>query len=121
MTPASAKPGRVGARSSQPVIHRLEIMHARTFRQRLVGLLGAAPLRPGSALRISSCRAVHTIGMRHAIDVVFVDHGNRVLAVHASLRPWHVAACLRASATFEFREGEASRLGIVPGDCIVGA
>ncbi|QEI07574.1 DUF192 domain-containing protein [Pigmentiphaga aceris] len=98
--------------------HYLKILHARTMWQRLVGLLVSGPLPIGSALRLSPCSAVHSIGMRHAIDVVFVDADNVVCAVRAPLRPWRAAVCLRAKAVLELRAGAVAAFGIRPGDKI---
>lgn len=98
------------------MIHHLQLNDARSFRQRLIGLLGADPLPPGHALRLSPCRAVHTVGMRHAIDVVFVDEHGLVLAIRAPLRPWRATACFRARATLELQAGEVERLRIRLGD-----
>ena len=98
--------------------HYLHIRHASTPWQRLIGLLGSPPLSEGHALWLSPCRAVHSMGMRHAIDVVFVNADNVVCAVQAPLRPWRAAVCLRASAVLELRAGAAAAYGILPGDKI---
>jgi uncharacterized membrane protein (UPF0127 family) len=95
--------------------HSLHILEARTPWQRLVGLLGRPPLPAATALRLSPCRAVHSVGMRHAIDVVFVDRRDIVCAIRAPLRPWRAAWCLRAHAVLELRAGEVAALGIEPG------
>lgn len=97
------------------MIHALHILDASTPWQRLVGLLGKPPLLPNHALRLSPCRAVHTIGMRHAIDVVFVDATDTVCSVTQSLKPCRAAMDFRARTVFELRAGEAARLGIVVG------
>lgn len=98
--------------------HHLHIVEARTMWQRLIGLLFRDPLPAGHALRLSPCRAVHSVGMRHAIDVVFVDKAGVVCAVRAPLRPLRAAVCLRAFAVLELRAGDVDRHGIRPGDQI---
>jgi len=95
--------------------HHLHIRNARTPWQRLIGLLGSPPLLEGHALRLSPCRAVHSMGMRHAIDVVFIDANNVVCAVRTPLRPWRAAICLRARAVLELRVGAVAAHGIQPG------
>jgi len=97
------------------VIHHLHIRCARTPWQRLIGLLGSPPLPHGHALRLSPCRAVHSMGMRHAIDVVFVDADNVVCAVQTPLRPWRAAICLRSRAVLELRAGAVAAHGIRSG------
>jgi len=103
--------------------HHLHIRYARTPWQRLIGLLGSPPLPDGHALRLSPCRAVHSMGMRHAIDVVFVDADNVVCSVQTPLRPWRAAICLPAKAVLELRAGEVAARGIRLGhkiSCVLG-
>lgn len=98
--------------------HTLHILEARTPWQRLVGLLGRAPLPAATALRLSPCRAVHSVGMRHAIDLVFVDRRDIVCAIRTPLAPWRMAYCRRAYAVLELHAGEVAALGIRLGDKI---
>jgi len=58
-----------------------------SFWERLRGLLGRASLGPDAALLIERCGAVHTVGMRFAIDVVFLDSAWRITRVARSVRP----------------------------------
>lgn len=46
---------------------------ARTFRTRLLGLMGRADLPTGEALIFAPCRGGHTHFMRFPIDLLFVD------------------------------------------------
>jgi len=55
--------------------------------ERLRGLLGRPSLGPGAALVIERCGAVHTVGMRFPIDVVFLDRAWRVVRVVRNVRP----------------------------------
>jgi uncharacterized membrane protein (UPF0127 family) len=103
---------------NQHGVHHLRIADARTMRQRLVGLLGKPPLRPGHALRLSPCRAIHTIGMRRPIDVVFVDRAGMVCGIRRCLPPWRIAIEWHAAAVLELRQGEAARLRLRVGDRI---
>jgi uncharacterized membrane protein (UPF0127 family) len=101
---------------NHPGVHHLRIADARTMRQRLIGLLGKPPLPPGHALRLSPCRAIHTIGMRHPIDVLFVDRAGVVCGIRRCLPPWRVAIDWHAAAVLELLHGEAARLGVGLGD-----
>lgn len=108
----------------------LRVRRADGFLARAIGLLRAPPAGSacvGSAsaaidrapvaevLLIPRCAAVHTFGMRRPIDVAFVDRGQRVVRAVAPLRPWRIAWCRGADATWEFPAGELARLHIVPG------
>jgi uncharacterized protein len=66
---------------------QMEIPTRRAERRR--GLLGRSPPAPRTALALLSCRSVHTIGMRFAIDVIALDAALRVRWVR-TLRPGRV-------------------------------
>ena len=57
---------------------------------RLRGLLGRPPLEEGEGLLLLECGSVHTVGMREAIDVAFLDTRGRVVRSIASLPPFRV-------------------------------
>ena len=92
----------------------LSISHARSFLARLGGLLARPPLRDDEALYLAPCSSVHTLFMRYAIDVAFLDRSARVLKV-VTLPPWRMAACFGACGTLELRAGQAERLGVTVG------
>lgn len=79
---------------------------------RLRGLLGRAPLRPDAeeALLLSPCGAVHTLGMRYALDIIFLDKAGRVLDFHAALPPGRMRHCRGAWRTVELSSGGLARL-----------
>lgn len=60
---------------------------ARHFHERLRGLLGRGGLPAGCGLLIGRCGAVHTVGMRFALDLVFLDGEGRVTRVVAAVSP----------------------------------
>ncbi|MGH3317841.1 MAG: DUF192 domain-containing protein, partial [Nocardioidaceae bacterium] len=59
---------------------RAPVEVASGVRARHRGLLGRDGLT--GALWLQPCRQVHTVGMRFALDVAYVDGRGRVLAVH---------------------------------------
>ncbi|MFQ5879458.1 MAG: DUF192 domain-containing protein [Dehalococcoidia bacterium] len=67
------------------------VREARTFWTRVVGLLGKRGLRPSEGLMLMPSASIHTLFMRFAIDVVFVDGENRVVRTVSALRPFRVA------------------------------
>ena len=82
------------------------------------GLLGRERLPDGTALILAPCNAVHTIGMRFAIDVVFADRAGRVVKVSRSVGPWRVSAAWRGFATIELAAGAIDAAGLARGDLL---
>ena len=67
------------------------IRQATTFFQRTRGLLGRKEIIKGEGLYIPACRSIHTFFMRFAIDVMFMDHDNRITRTVPSLKPFRIA------------------------------
>ena len=63
------------------------VEYARSYYERLRGLLGRPCLEQGCALLIERCRAVHTIGMRFALDLVFLNRDWQVVRLVESVPP----------------------------------
>ena len=90
---------------------------ARTLSQRLAGLLKEEALPEGGGLILLACRAVHTWGMRFAIDVVFADRAWQVVALVSSMRPGRISPIIwRAAAAIELPAGTAVTHGVRIGD-----
>jgi len=88
------------------------------MRQRLRGLLGRASLGAGSALCLDPCKAIHTIGMRFPIDVVFLSRTGVILRIDPAVPPRRVRLCVAARSVLELAAGEAHRLGLSVGKVI---
>lgn len=82
------------------------------------GLLGRQSLGEGEGLWIVPCEAVHTFGMRFAIDLVFVDRRNVVRKVRSSVPPWRLSGCLRAHSVLELAAGTLKKNPVHPGDTL---
>ena len=62
--------------------------HAASWWARAIGLLGTPrPPADGEGLLLDPGGAIHTIGMRYAIDVAFLDRDLRVLRVANAVSP----------------------------------
>ena len=72
---------------------------------RRTGLLGRTAWPDGEALVIGPCQAVHTVGMRFPIDVLFVRRDGRVEKIRAKVPPWRMAGALKAFAVIELAAG----------------
>ncbi len=92
----------------------LTLRYAQGFRGRLLGLLAPDALGGAQGLCLQPCRAVHTLGMRRAIDVVFLDRHGRVLRCVERLRPGRAAFCWRAALAVELPAGYCRRHGDYP-------
>ena len=82
-----------------------EVRTAFDSASRREGLLKQSAWPEGSALIIAPCQAVHTVGMRFAIDVLFVNRAGRVVKVRERVRPWRIAGALTAFAVIELPAG----------------
>ena len=85
------------------------------FITRACGLLFCAPLSPGEALLILPCCRIHTFGMRHPIDAIFIDHSANVVAVVERLPARRIAGCRGARAVLEMTAGGAAAAGLYRG------
>jgi len=90
-------------------------IHADTFLLRAFGLLFKKPLEKGEALHLKPCNAIHTIGMRYAIDLVFLSSECTIIAVRSHVGKFQVHRFPGAKSVLEFAAGEAHRLGLTPG------
>jgi uncharacterized protein len=69
------------------------------------GLLGRDSLLAGEGLWILPCQAVHTVGMRFPIDLVYLDRDLRVRKVRSNVYPWRLSACVSAHSVLELAPG----------------
>lgn len=99
------------------IAERVEV--ANTFFSRLKGLLGRDALPEGEGLYIVPCDAIHMMGMRFAIDTVFVDRSLTVLSVVPDVPIGGKASCRGAHGVFELPAGTAARCGVSRGDKLV--
>jgi uncharacterized membrane protein (UPF0127 family) len=65
-----------------------QVRVAETFTERLVGLLKHVSLGQEDGMLFTSSGSIHTLGMRFAIDVLFLDRHMRVLKAASAVRPW---------------------------------
>lgn len=91
---------------------------AGTSALRKQGLLGVDCLKSGSGLWIAPCEAVHTFGMRMAIDVIFLDRGLRVKKLAPYLPPRRLAIAFSAYSVLEVEAGSIQRTNTCIGDLL---
>lgn len=83
----------------------LTLFVARGPWQRLLGLHAYPRLKEGQGLWLAPCRAIHTFGLSHAIDVLFLDSSLRQARRIDRLGPGRIAWCLRAHSVVELPAG----------------
>ena len=90
---------------------------ADTSLSRMVGLLGKSGLAPATGLLIMPSQAVHSIGMRFPIDVLFLDRNWRVIHVQPSLTPYRLSGLhWRARCALELPVGAIAETCTSVGD-----
>ncbi len=93
----------------------VEQLHvARTFLHRLVGLQfsGALPVQRG--LMFERCQSVHTLWMRYAIDVVYLNEDWQIVELRSQVLPWRFAIpqASRVKHVIEVAAGQAGHLSV---------
>ena len=83
---------------------------AATPRSRLVGLMGLGVVDRSDALLLPRCRSVHTVGMRFAVDLIWLDGAGRVVHSEPAVRAGRLRACRRARAVVEAPAGAGVRV-----------
>src|SRR5438045_8256912 len=95
-----------------------DVSLATTRRERRRGLLGRTHLPLESALVLTPCHSIHTMFMRFAIDVVFVDGEGRILRIVRELPPWRAAWARGARAVIELAAGALGHTELNVGDAL---
>ena len=72
--------------------HPLDLRVATTFFSRFHGLMLRKALQPDQGLLITRCPSVHSLFMRFAIDVIYLDQSGFVTRCTPHLKPWRASA-----------------------------
>ena len=90
---------------------------AGTTLRRMVGLLGNRSLEPGTGLLILPSQAIHTVAMRFAIDVVFLDRKWRVVHLRRAMAPFRMTGVhWKARCVLELPAGVIAETSTAVGD-----
>lgn len=93
-------------------------LHAKSYFSRLRGLLGRS-LNEDGGLILTPCNSIHTIGMRYAIDALYLDRSWRVLRVDEALKAGRVLPPQKgARHVLELPAGRAKQCAITTGDIL---
>lgn len=88
-----------------------EVPVAVGIRARLLGLALLDLEAAGPGLLIPRCAAVHTFGMRFALDIYFLGSGDEILDVRRAVPPRHFVAHRGAVAVLEIPAFPARKRG----------
>ena len=91
---------------------------ADTFFSRLKGLLCTKKLDQGKGLIIRPCNSIHTVGMKYAIDVVFLDSQDKIIKIINYMPAGMFSLCIGSSYVVELPAGTIEATGTVVGDKI---
>lgn len=94
----------------------LQVRLADSYLSRLSGLLGKKRLSDSEGLLLTRCPAVHTIGMRYPLDLVFMDKQGKVLKCQEGVKPCRAAGAGGAYYTLELNQGVIRKQGIAVND-----
>ena len=89
---------------------------ANTSELRRRGLLKHDSLKEGDGLWIAPCEAVHSFGMKFAIDVLYLDKKKKILKIRSNMVKSRISVCLSAFSVLELPAGMAAKTGTQVGD-----
>ncbi len=93
------------------------VAYARSWWQRLSGLLHHSTISPDDGMWFDKCSAIHTVGMRFTIDAIFLDEERRVIGIRHSVPPNQVVVRhARAHAVVELGATEPGCRPLALGD-----
>jgi hypothetical protein len=102
--------------------HTLEVIATRVERthtalERTIGLLARPIVRRDEGVWIDHCRAIHTVGMRATIDVIFVDREGVIVRIYPGIQPFNFGLiCSEATAVIELGTGAVEDHDLLRGD-----
>jgi uncharacterized protein len=75
------------------------------FHQRLIGMLYLKTSSPQRAFWFPRCQAIHTWGMRFALDIVALDKQYRIVAIKRNVQPRQMLWIAEAHSIIECEAG----------------
>lgn len=92
------------------------VQRANGFWRRLVGFISSNRVRPDDGLWYDNCSAIHTMGMKERIDVVFLDRNFRVIRIERAIPRFRFAITCGARAVVELGEATLQGRDLLTGD-----
>lgn len=96
-----------------------QVIMADSFFPRLKGLLGKSFLPEGWCLILKPCCSVHTMFMRFAIDILFLDRENKVVSLVNNMHPFRFSSIVaRSQLAIELPAGTLKSTNTSAGDIL---
>ncbi|HEY9785972.1 MAG TPA: DUF192 domain-containing protein [Candidatus Obscuribacterales bacterium] len=87
------------------------------FISRAIGLLRHSTLDDGEGMYLTRCNSIHMIGMKFAIDAVFLDKNGVIVAILENFRPGRLSPIyFKAQSCLELPAGKIGKTGTAVGD-----
>ena len=64
-----------------------KVLVAKSFLDRMKGLIGAPPLQAGEGFLLPGCMGIHMFGMGYPLDVIYLDRNSIAIAVLENIKP----------------------------------
>lgn len=112
----SESASRLGGLDAEALAGGLELRHARSFNEKRRGLAGLDALPPEVGLQIHRCRSIHTVGMRFALDLLWLGPAGELVRIDRGVPARRQRTCLRARSVVEVAAGggDAFAAALVP-------
>jgi uncharacterized membrane protein (UPF0127 family) len=79
---------------------------AKSFRDRLMGLMFVKEMDGYDGILFDNCRAIHTHFMKFEMDAIFLDKNNKVIKIIRKMKPWRFSSIyLKANKVLELKGG----------------
>lgn len=89
---------------------------AKSFSDRLIGLMFKLPSSNYDGLIIDSCNSIHTCFMKYNIDVIFINKSDQVVKFIKNIKPWRMTLMYFSAARVIEYESGVVHLNIKVGD-----
>lgn len=83
----------------------LRLIIPSTRRSKMLGLAKLDALPADHGLLLEPCRSIHTVTMRFALDLVWLDRDGRPVRIDEDVPPRRLRTCMRARSVVETAAG----------------
>lgn len=105
----------ISSRTQAVIVENLQIANKPWSRIR--GLLFKPALASNQGLALIPCNSIHSLGMRYAIDVIYLDKKNQVVKCSSDFKPNSLGPIVfKANAVIELPAGRLRGLDVRVGD-----